>query len=275
MEENPVITAHAAKTNKKTDESWGGFTWFLVKLVLVVLAFRAFVFSPFTIPSESMLPRLMNGDYLIAAKWPYGYSKLSLPYEVPLIPGRVFASLPERGDVAIFKHPVDGIDYIKRVIALPGDTVELREGRVILNGEVLKYQMLDDAMVPLSANTTCHPFAQLTEDDDATTCVYPQLQEVLPSQRSYPVIDLGPAYQDNFGPVTVPDGKLFVLGDNRDNSQDSRFDAEAQAGVGLVPAELLVGRATMILWSTDGSAQWSKPWTWFTSVRWNRIGNTL
>ncbi|MCH2487443.1 MAG: signal peptidase I, partial [Erythrobacter sp.] len=109
-------------------ESWGSFLAFVLKLVLAVVLFRTLVFAPFTIPSESMLPLLRNGDYLVAAKWPYGYSRLSLPFQAPLFPGRVFADLPERGEVVIFKHPIDQTDYIKRVIGLPGDRVELRGG---------------------------------------------------------------------------------------------------------------------------------------------------
>lgn len=256
-------------------ESWGSYLRFLALVVLAVLAFRSFVFSPFTIPSESMLPRLMVGDYLVAAKWPYGYSRLSLPFEAPLISGRVFASLPERGDVVIFKHPSDGTDYVKRAIGLPGDTVAVRGGRVILNGRMLERGPLAPLSVRISANTACHGRAQEIALAGARACVYPVATETLPSGRSYPVIDLGTTPQDDFGPVTVPEGRLFVMGDNRDNSMDSRFPDLPGGGVGLVSADLLVGRASMVLWSTDGSAEWAKPWTWFTAARWNRIGTLL
>ena len=265
------VSQPAADAEKQ--ESWGDFAKFLLKLVLVVLIFRSFIFSPFTIPSESMLPGLRNGDYLVAAKWPYGYSKLSLPFEVPLIPGRIFASLPERGDVVIFKHPVDGTDYVKRVIGLPGDTVELRNGTVYLNGEALKQQRGSYVDIPMGINTGCR------EDGGqvvgGTACRYRQISETLPSGKRYPTIDFGERPADNFGPIIVPKGKMFVMGDNRDNSLDSRFPATAGGGVGLVDTDLLVARASMVLWSTDGSAEWLLPWTWFTAARWNRIGSDI
>ncbi|WP_394269683.1 signal peptidase I [Qipengyuania sp.] len=270
-----VRSAPRQKT-RSDDEDWGSFFRFLAKLVLAVAIFRSFIFSPFTIPSESMLPGLRNGDYLVAAKWPYGYSRVSLPFQLPLIPGRIFADLPERGDVVIFKHPIDGTDYVKRVIGLPGDTVALRGGQVILNGQPLPQQALPDFELATSANTICNPAAEVVQQDGVTVaCRYDQRRETLPSGRSYPILDFGPRPQDDFAPVIVPDGTLFVMGDNRDNSMDSRFPAAPGGGVGLVDADLLVGRASMVLWSTDGSAEWLLPWTWFTAARWNRIGSSI
>src|ERR1043166_6790762 len=139
------------KPAKKEDS----FPVFLIKLVLIVAIFRSFIFSPFNIPSESMLPRLQNGDYLLAAKWPYGYSKYSLPFSLPLIPGRVFARQPDRGDVVIFKAPPgNDVDYIKRVIGLPGDTVQMIAGQVWLNGKPVPKRRIADFEIPVSANTT-------------------------------------------------------------------------------------------------------------------------
>ena len=283
MNENPRLvqpdadadpdTAHTHRTADTEQESWGDFTKFLLKLVVAVLIFRSFIFSPFTIPSESMLPTLRNGDYLVAAKWPYGFSKLSLPFEVPLIPGRIFASLPERGDVVIFKHPVDGTDYVKRAIGLPGDTVELRAGTVILNGQPLAQQRGSYVDIPMSENTACRPDGGILVGE--ATCRYRQVIETLPSGKSYPTIDFGPNRNDDFGPIVVPEGKIFFLGDNRDNSLDSRVVAQPGGGVGLVDADLVVGRASMVLFSTDGSAEWLLPWTWFTAARWNRIGSDI
>ena len=283
MDENPRLTRPdadadpefvSAKGDEDTkQESWGDFFKFVAKLVLAVLIFRSFIFSPFTIPSESMLPGLRNGDYLAAAKWPYGYSDLSLPFELPLIPGRIFAGLPDRGDVVIFKHPVDGTEYVKRAIGLPGDTIAMRGGTVILNGEPLAQQAGSFADIPMSANTACREDGGAVVD--GTTCRYRQIIETLPSGKRYPTIDFGPRAQDNFGPVIVPKGKIFVMGDNRDNSLDSRFPATPGGGVGLVDADLLVARASMVLWSTDGSAEWLLPWTWFTAARWDRIGSDI
>ena len=268
-------TAATAATDKGSDESWGSFLWFVTKCVLVVLIFRSFIFSPFTIPSESMLPRLAVGDYLVAAKWPYGYSRLSLPFGVPLIPGRIFADLPERGDVVIFKHPVSGSDYVKRAIGLPGDTVAAVNGQVVLNGEPLPLSEAPPMDIQITPNTPCHKLAVTVQTADGPACRYTQKLETLPSGKSYTVIDLGLTTQDDFAPVVVPEGKIFVMGDNRDNSLDSRFPAQADAGVGLVDANLLVGRASRVLWSTDGSAEWLLPWTWFTAARWDRIGRAI
>ena len=263
------------QSEPRRSESWGSLLAFVAKLVLAVVLFRTLLFAPFTIPSESMLPLLRNGDFLIAAKWPYGYSRLSLPFAAPLPPGRILADLPERGDVAIFRHPVDDADYIKRVIGLPGDTVAMRGGRLILNGRIVPQTGAAILPVPLSANTSCHPAARERQTSQGTVCDYQSAVETLPNGRSYRVIDLGTGPADDFGPVTVPQGRLFVMGDNRDNSQDSRYPAMSHGGVGLVPADLLVGRASMILFSTDGSAEWAKPWTWFTATRWDRIGDGL
>jgi signal peptidase I len=256
-------------------ETLGSFLWFVFKLALIVAIFRSFLFSPFNIPSESMLPGLMNGDYLLAAKWPYGYSRHSLPFDAPLIPGRIFADQPDRGDVVIFKHPLDGSDYIKRVIGLPGDTVGMQNGQVVLNGAVLPKQRMADFVLPVSPNTDCAWGAQKVREADGAKCVYARFRETLPSGRSYPVLDFGPMPQDDFDPVVVPEGSLFLMGDNRDNSQDSRFAAAPLGGIGLVPQENLVGRASTIMWSTDGGAEWIKPWTWFTAARWGRIGEAI
>ena len=263
-----------AKTGKKDakDESWGSFALFVLKLALVVLIFRSFFFSPFSIPSESMLPRLWKGDYLLASKWSYGFTRHSLPFSLPLIPGRIFASAPERGDVVIFKHPIDGSDYIKRVIALPGDAVEMRDGQVILNGEPVSRQRIADFDIPVSPNTDCAWGA--TEAQNAAgepVCRYLRFRETLPSGKSYEVLDFGMTQADNYGPVIVPEGRMFLMGDNRDNSQDSRFPATAGGGIGLVPQDNLMGRASVVMWSTDGSAEWLLPWTWFTAARWDRM----
>jgi signal peptidase I len=254
------------------------FLVFLLKLVLLVAVFRSFVFSPFNIPSESMLPRLVNGDYLLAAKWPYGFSRQSLPFAVPLLPEeRLLASAPERGDVVIFKQPpLKELDYIKRVIGLPGDTVQMIDGQLFLNGAPVPKQRLSDAELAVSPNTACYsPQFAAKRADGADVCRYPRYRETLPGGRSYEVIDLGQRAYDTTEPVIVPEGQLFLMGDNRDNSEDSRFPAEPGRGIGLVPMDNLVGRASIVMWSTDGSAEWLKPWTWFSAARWNRIGGTF
>lgn len=257
---------------QKSAKGEGNFFVFLLKLVLIVVIFRSFIFSPFNIPSESMMPGLVNGDQLLAAKWPYGYSKNSFP----LLPGRIFAAGPERGDVVIFKHPIDGSDYIKRAIGLPGDTVAMRDGQIILNGEPVPKVRIADFIIPQSPNTQCHAFSEaISLPGGARACAYLQYRETLPNGVSYNVLDFGAFPQDNFGPIVVPDGRFFAMGDNRDNSQDSRFAAEPAGGVGIVPQENLVARASIMMWSTDGSAHWLLPWTWFSAARAERIGNGL
>ncbi|MFM7349195.1 MAG: signal peptidase I, partial [Erythrobacter sp.] len=244
--------------------------------VVLVLAFRTLVFAPFSIPSESMLPRLMNGDYLLAAKWPYGYSRHSLPFTLPLPEGRLLAANPRRGDIVIFRHPVDGREYVKRVIGLPGDRVAVLGGQIVLNGARVPKTRIDDALIPLSPNTDCAWGGTMVQTGDAgEACSYPRFRETLPGGRSYDVLDFGVTPADTFAEVTVPPGRLFVMGDNRDSSLDSRFPAEAGQGVGLVPEDLLVGRAAVIVWSTDGSADWLNPASWFTAARWERIGDVL
>lgn len=263
----------AAKPKKKEDS----FPVFLLKLAAIVLIFRSFFFSPFNIPSESMLPRLQNGDYLLAAKWSYGYSRYSLPLSVPLIPGRIFASQPERGDVVIFKAPpANDTDYIKRVIGLPGDQVQVVGGVLHLNGQPVPRRRIADYEVTVSPNTRCAmPHYAARGADRERVCRYPQFEETLPGGKTYAVLDLGPTPQDDTPPYLVPEGSLFLMGDNRDNSMDSRFPAVAGGGIGIVPQDNLVGKAMVMMFSTDGSAAWLKPWTWFTAARWSRLGSVI
>jgi signal peptidase I len=264
-----------AEPQEKT-ETLGSFLMFCLKLVGAVVLFRTLVFSTFSIPSESMLPRLWNGDYLIAAKWPYGYSRHSLPWSIPLVPGRVLAGQPERGDVVIFKAPpLDRDDYVKRVIGLPGDQVQMIGGVLHLNGEPVPKRRIADFVIPVSANTRCVGDFRVEKPDGSAECRYPRFRETLPGGRSYDVLDFGLTPQDTTVPVVVPQGMLFLMGDNRDNSLDSRFPAEPDRGIGLVPQENLVGEAYFMMWSTDGSAEWIEPWTWFSAARWSRIGDPI
>lgn len=262
-----------AKPEKKEDS----FPVFLIKLVLIVAIFRSFFFSPFNIPSESMLPRLVNGDYLLAAKWPYGFSKYSLPFSLPLIPGRILPGQPKRGDIVIFKAPpLNDVDYIKRVIGLPGDQVQMIGGVLHLNGKPVPKVKVADFEVPISPNTHCYlPQFEATGKDGKPVCHYPRFQETLPGGKTYFVLDLGLTPQDDTPPVIVPEGHMFLMGDNRDNSLDSRFPPVAGQGIGIVPQENLVGKASVMMFSTDGSAEWIKPWTWFTAARWDRIAGTF
>lgn len=277
---NETTTAPAAEPAKaeKPAKKEDSFPVFLLKLAAVVLIFRSFIFAPFYIPSESMLPRLINGDYLLLAKWPYGYSSRSLPLGVPLLPEkRVLAAMPQRGDVVVFKNPPLGKDdWIKRVIGLPGDRVQMKNGQVWLNGQPIPKQEIAPFEVAVSPNTTClSPTFEAKNAEGVDVCRYPRFKETLPGGRSYDVLDLFTKPSDDTDVYVVPESHLFLMGDNRDNSEDSRFPAEVGGGIGFVPIDNVIGRATVMMWSTDGSAEWLKPWTWFTAARWSRIGGTF
>ena len=264
-----------AKPAKKEDS----FPVFVLKLGIAVVLFRSFVFAPFYIPSESMLPRLLNGDYLLLAKWPYGFSRRSLPFGVPLLPEkRVLASDPARGDVVVFKAPAHfEEDWIKRVIGLPGDTVQMKDGQLVLNNVPVPKVRISDFEVAVSPNTRCYSSQFMAKRaDGADVCRYPRFTETLPGGKSYDVLDLNNSNpKDTTDPVVVPEGSVFLMGDNRDNSEDSRYPANPDGGIGLVPIDNLLGRATVMMWSTDGAAEWLKPWTWFTAARWNRLGGSF
>ena len=256
---------------EKQEES---FFVFLLKLVMIVVVFRSFIFSPFNIPSESMMPRLVNGDYLLAAKWPFGYSKYSMPFSAPVIPGRILGGQPERGDIVIFKAPpANDTDYIKRVIGLPGDQVQMIASQVYLNGKPIPREKSSDFEIAISPNTNCYlPQYESKDGQGNPVCRYPRFKETLPNGKVYYTLDLIASPQDDTAPFVVPEGHLFLMGDNRDNSLDSRFPAIPGQGIGIVPQDNLVGRATVMMFSTDGGAEWVKPWTWFSAARWNRIG---
>jgi len=258
----------------KPRSEWADFLQFLVKLAIFFFILRSFIISPFNIPSESMQPRLVVGDYLLVSKWSYGYSRYSMPFNLPLIPGRILASQPQRGDVVVFKAPPSAsADYIKRVIGLPGDTIQMRDGTIWLNGEAVTKQRVADFVIPVSPNTRCYDRSfELPQADGSAVCSYPRFRETLPGGRSYFVLDLIDASRDTTEAMIVPVGHMLLMGDNRDNSLDSRFPAVEGQGIGIVPQDHLVGRALVSIFSTDGSASWFLPWTWFTAARWDRIG---
>ena len=251
---------------------------FLLRLAVIAWVLRCLVVEPFFIPSGSMLPTMAIGDYLFVAKWPYGYSRFSLIGQFPSFAGRFFAQLPERGDIIVFKPPGhDDETYVKRAIGLPGDTVEMRNGVLILNGRAVPKIAIGEARLRISPNSPCHMAGGLLPRiapgaDGAQSCRYTAFQETLPGGRGYTVLDhYDSPIADHFGPVTVPAGTLFMMGDNRDDSEDSRFPV-AVSGIGFVPLDRLVGRASMIFWSTDGSVDYARPSTWFSALRGSRMG---
>jgi len=277
-------SADSVETTEETKphSEWRDLASFLVKLVLIVVIVRSFIFSPFVIPSESMMPRLLIGDYLFITKFNYGYSRHSLPWSLPLLPNMHWSD-PTPGDVVVFKAPpADNTDWIKRVIGLPGDTIQMRDGTLILNGKAVPRERIADFVVPITPNFPaerwegdregkCPVRFQQTNGEGDAICQIPRYRETLPNGRSYEILDQGPTEQDTTGLYTVPEGHVFMMGDNRDDSLDSRFSHQS-GGVSFVPMENLEGKAVFTFWSTDGNANWFLPWTWFTAARWSRIG---
>jgi len=232
----------------------------VVYALLIALVLRIFLFQPFTIPSASMEPNLLKGDYIIVSKYSYGYSRHSIPFSPPLFKGRIFSSVPKRGDIIVFKLPSDNkTDYIKRLIGLPGDRIQVKAGVVSVNGKEIT-RVYDGPGDP----GTCWNGSTVQ-----------RFRETNMISRQYETYDCGPRGDvDDTGVYIVPEGHYFFMGDNRDNSLDSRVAPEA-SGVGFVPAENLVGRARIILLSWTGEATLFKPWTWFLDARPSRFFNVL
>ena len=230
----------------------------IVFALLIAMVLRIFLFQPFTIPSASMEPNLYEGDYIVVSKWSYGFSKHSIPFSPPLFDGRIMGSAPKRGDVVVFKLPRDNkTDFIKRVIGLPGDRIQMIANKLYINDKpvqdvVVSQGEIDDIF-------GAHPIAEV--------------RETLPEGKSFMTQDFGPGNDLDDTPVyEVPVGHYFMMGDNRDNSIDSRV--EQSSGVGMVPAENLVGKAQIILFSwKPGSSLWN-PVSWF-NVRLDRFFNVL
>ncbi|WP_375398570.1 signal peptidase I [uncultured Sphingomonas sp.] len=279
--EQPAAPARRSRAAAWRSEAVGIF-W----LVLAVLGFHSLVAKPFYIPSESMLPGLLVGDQLVVSKFPYGWSFVSPTFHVlPFIRGRLFGGLPERGDIVIASPPGSREDYIKRVIGLPGDRLEVRDGVVVLNGVPVKRGPLHDFDIPDyggvamgDGTRTCdpgqYPGALYRARDGRMHCRLPLVTETLPNGRTYDTVELGWSTGDNFGPITVPPDSVFLMGDNRDRSADSRFPVSELGLGGAVRWENLGGRAEFLTFSNDGSGTWD-PRTWPGALRGGRSGLTL
>jgi len=233
----------------------------IVYALLIALVLRVIFFQPFTIPSASMEPNLYEGDYVIVSKYSYGYSKHSIPFSPPLFEGRLLEQSPQRGDIVVFKLPSDGrTDYIKRVIGLPGDRVQMRAGLLYINDKLVSRE-------PLSPVRTDVGYGMIRE--------VARYQERLETGRTFSTQDMGTDGElDNTDVFIVPQGHYFMMGDNRDNSSDSRVPPAAQ-GVGMVPADHLVGKAQIILLSWKPEASIFKPWTWVLDARPSRFFKVL
>lgn len=245
-------------TTKKKAGGWGESLKTVIYAGLIAIGIRTVAFEPFNIPSGSMIPTLLVGDYLFVSKYAYGYSKHSMPFSPDLFEGRIFGALPARGDVAVFKYPRDNsTDYIKRIIGLPGDRIQVRAGRLYVNQQEVPRESL--GLYTVEGDGPRITVRRYRESLPASPNGTPRQHEILEAT------DDGP--YDNTTEFLVPANHVFAMGDNRDNSLDSR----AMNAVGFVPVENLVGRAEMIFFSVDGSSAWWEVWSWPFAIRWNRL----
>jgi signal peptidase I len=253
-------------------------------MLLAVLAFHSLVAKPFYIPSTSMMPSLWVGDRLVVSKYPYGWSWASASFHLlPRGEWRILGDTPEYGDIVIPVHPVRDEDYIKRVVALPGDTIAVEDGTIILNGEPVQREIVPNIRFPFEPELLCEGSpclnafsAYLVRDADGSQYYeVPAFRETMPNGASFLVIDhLEGQLLDNFDEMTIADGEVFVMGDNRDHSADSRELYSDRGLLGPIPLENIGGRAEFITFSLDGSASWN-PLTWWSALRDNRSWSTL
>ena len=279
------------KTDEKEKVNWFAEIRGLSLMLLAVLAFHSLVAKPFYIPSTSMMPALYVGDRLVVSKYPYGWSWASASFHLlPRSDWRVFGAVPEYGDVVIPVHPTRNEDYIKRVVALPGDTIEVSDGRIILNGVPVKREVVPPVRIPFEPELMCRGRPCLDNflaykvrmPNGEQFFEPPTYRETLPNGATYLIIDhvdqsrtrLGEDDLDNYGPYTVPENHVFVMGDNRDESADSRANADKSGLGGAIPLENIGGRAEFITFSVDGSATWN-PLSWYSAIRGNRAWTTL
>jgi signal peptidase I len=285
---NPEVESLRNKNRGGGDDD--KVNWFaeirgLALMLLAVLAFHTFIAKPFYIPSPSMMPNLLEGDRLVVSKYPYGWSWVSASFHVlPRSKTRIWPATPEYGDIVVPVPPHHDVDYIKRVVGLPGDRISVVNGQIILNGVPVPQAVEPAIQIPIDANNMCdaydYPGMEITEQSGEKVCEMPTYRETLPNGATYLIIDHTNQSLDNFAEITIPAGHVFLMGDNRDHSADSRASAapaEAPTSTGLggpVPLESIGGRAEFITFSLDGTTTWN-PVSWWTSLRGERAWTTL
>jgi len=239
-------------TKKKEDGLWETLKTVFYALLIAGLV-RTFWFEPFKIPSGSMYPTLEVGDFLFVSKYTYGYSKHSFPFSFPKFNGRIWLDLPKRGDVVVFKFPADNkTDFIKRIIGLPGDKVQVKNGRLYINDQLIKREPVGKYVI---SDYTLYPQE------------FMEYVETLPEGQTHRILEYSDDVEkvDNTPEFIVPEGQYFMMGDNRDNSNDSRKD------IGFVPLENIEGKARILFYSHDATTHWYNPISWISSIRWNRL----
>ena len=274
----------ATPEEKKVD--WIAEIRGLALMLLAVLAFHTLIAKPFYIPSASMVPNLMVGDRLVVSKFPYGWSWVSASFHLlPRGDWRVAPSTPEYGDIVIAVPPDRSEDYIKRVVALPGDTIAMVNGQIILNGQPVPQEVEPAVQIPTENQNICG-FSPCMSDfepyrvrlaDGSEVYEPPTFRETLPSGASYLIIDHLDQPLDDFEPITIPEGHVFLMGDNRDHSADSRVPSGMYGGNGLggpVAIEDIGGRAELVTFSLDGTASWN-PLSWIPALRGDRAWLSL
>jgi len=261
-----MATAKASKVRRQPNV-WAENLKTIIYAGLIAIGVRTFLYEPFNIPSGSMEPTLLVGDYLFVAKYSYGYSKYSMPFAPDIFSGRIFGSIPKRGDVAVFKYPRDpSIDYIKRIVGLPGDKIQVKRGQLYINGQECPRE----------------PMGSYDTDDNGYVQREKLYMETLPNGVRHEILKATDGSEDSrlpgFDPAkefdpnntieyVVPPDHVFAMGDHRDNSADSRF----MNAVGFVPVENLVGRAEFLFFSIDAEHPWYEIWWWPLEIRWNRL----